>query len=174
MFKNLDFNNFWYESSYAKEKYEGEKVTDEMVKSAEDRLGYKLPESYIKLLKQRNGGMPKEKVCCPTTERTSWSDNCIEINAIFGIGKTHYSIFNTPFWVNEWGYPDIGIAICDCPSAGHDMVFLDYRECGPKGEPKVVHIDQEWDYKITHLAETFEEFINKLKTEEEMEIFKED
>ena len=46
------------------------------------------------------------------------------------------------------------------------MIFLDYRECGPKGEPKVVHVDQEHDYKITHLADTFEEFICGLKDEE--------
>ena len=29
------------------------------------------------------------------------------------------------------------MAICDCPSAGHDMIFLDYRACGPQGEPAV-------------------------------------
>ena len=62
MFENLDFNNFWYESSYVKDNYEGEEITEEMVKYAENQLGYKLPESYIHLLKQRNGGIPKEKV----------------------------------------------------------------------------------------------------------------
>lgn len=46
------------------------------------------------------------------------------------------------------------------------MIFLDYRECGPQGEPRVVHIDQEYDYKITLLADTFEEFIRGLVNEE--------
>ena len=34
------------------------------------------------------------------------------------------------FMIDEWEYPAIGVAICDCPSAGHDMIFLDYRDCG--------------------------------------------
>lgn len=42
------------------------------------------------------------------------------------------------------------------------MIFFDYRECGPQGEPKVVHVDQEMDYKITFLADNFEEFIRGL------------
>ena len=60
--------------------------------------------------------------------------------------------------IDDWEYPAIGVAICDCPSAGHDMIFLDYRECSPQGEPKIVHIGQERDYKITPLADNFEEF----------------
>jgi hypothetical protein len=67
--------------------------------------------------------------------------------------------------IDEWGYPDIGIAICDCPSAGHDMIFLDYRRCGPEGEPEVVHIDQEDDFAITFLAGDFEGFIRGLGKE---------
>ena len=45
------------------------------------------------------------------------------------------------------------------------MIGLDYRKCGPNGEPSVVHVDQEWDYRITCLAETFESFIRGLDSE---------
>ena len=50
---------------------------------------------------------------------------------------------NSQFWIDEWGHPPIGIYFADCPSAGHDMIALDYRDCGKSGEPCVVHVDQE-------------------------------
>lgn len=69
-------------------------------------------------------------------------------------------MLGSQFMIDDWEYPAIGVAICDCPSAGY--VFLDYRECGSQGEPKIVHIDQECDYKITPLADSFEGFIRGL------------
>lgn len=94
-------------------------------------------------------------------------------NGLYSIGcdKT-YSLrgkFSSGFWVDEWGYPPIGIYFADCPSAGHDMLCLDYRECGPTGEPKVVHIDQELDYKITFVAKNFESFIRGLEGDDAFE-----
>lgn len=65
----------------------------------------------------------------------------------------------------NWGYPAIGPCICNCPSAGHDMIMLDYRKCGPEGEPEVVHVDQEWDFQITTLAPNFEAFVRGLVDE---------
>jgi hypothetical protein len=46
------------------------------------------------------------------------------------------------------------------------MLCLDYRSCGPEGEPQVVHIDQENDYEITFVAESFEAFIRGLEPNE--------
>lgn len=69
--------------------------------------------------------------------------------------------------IEEWGYPDIGVVICDCPSAGHDVVMLDYRLCGREGEPAVIHVDQEGDYEITFLAGSFDAFIRGLVNDEE-------
>jgi len=66
------------------------------------------------------------------------------------------------FWISKVKYPPIGIVVADTISGGHDMIFLDYRECGPTGEPKVVRVDQECDYSITLLADNFGDFIKNL------------
>ena len=49
------------------------------------------------------------------------------------------------------------------------MLCLDYRILDANGEPMVVHIDQEYDYKITPVAENFETFLRGLKLEEDFE-----
>ena len=42
------------------------------------------------------------------------------------------------------------------------LVMLDYRACGPDGEPAVAHIDQENDCRLTRLAPNFEVFARGL------------
>ncbi|MGG2134644.1 SMI1/KNR4 family protein [Bacillus sp. S2(2024)] len=168
-FDDFDFNYFWKESEYARKEYISEHPTEEIIFNLETELGYKLPPSYIWLMKKHNGGIPINN-CFPTNTSTSWAEDHIAITGIYGIGYKKSSSLGgecgSQFWIEEWEYPQIGIAICDCPSAGHDMVFLDYRECGPQGEPCVVHVDQEADYKITWLAKDFESFIRGLVNEE--------
>ena len=39
--------------------YTGPPLTDEMIRSAESRLGYKLPESYLDVIRIKNGGSLK-------------------------------------------------------------------------------------------------------------------
>ena len=162
-FEDFDFSEFWDDSDYAKKEYVGVDATDEHFNEAEKLLGYKLPESYKWLMKQHNGGIP-HNTCHPTESRTSWSENHIAIHGIVGVDpeKTYSLIETNELMIEEWGYPNIGVAICDCPSAGHDMIFLDYRYCGKDGEPEVVHIDQECDYEITYVADSFESFIRGL------------
>ena len=167
-FAGFDFSGFWDDNEYSLEAYVNDPPLDELIASVEKELGYKLPASYIWLMQHHNGGMPVN-TCFATNEPTSWAENHIAITGIFGIGREKsYSLcgeLGSQFMIDMWEYPAIGVAICDCPSAGHDMVFLDYRACGPQGEPSVVHVDQENDYKITHLADSFEEFIRGLKEE---------
>ena len=167
-FEGFDLTNFWDDNWYALKEYVSDPPSDELIASVEEELGYKLPAAYIWLMKQHNGGIPVN-TCYPTETPTTWAEDHVAIAGIFGIGREKsYSLcgeLGSQFMIDEWEYPAIGVAICDCPSAGHDMIFLDYRACGPQGEPAVVHVDQENDYKITHLADSFEEFIRGLEHE---------
>jgi SMI1-KNR4 cell-wall len=169
VFGDFEIDHFWEPSEYAKKEYVGGPLSDEQVAAVEREIGYKLPASYVELMRYQNGGIPK-KTSHRTAEPTSWANDHIAIYGIFSIGRDKpHSLcggMGSQFWIDEWGYPAIGIYFADCPSAGHDMVCLDYRECGPSGEPRVIHVDQECSYKITFVAESFEAFIRGLESDE--------
>lgn len=158
--KDFNWTGFWNDVDYAFESYIGKPVTDEDIKAAEANLGYTLPVAYIELLKNHNGGVVK-KNCFINDD-----DDCVYITGIYGIdsGKK-YSLLGemgNEFWISKVKYPPIGVVVADTISGGHDMIFLDYRDCGPSGEPKVVRVDQEGDYSITLLADNFGDFIKNL------------
>lgn len=173
IFADFDFKSFWDNSEYALENYVSEPLTDKLLKEVEGELGYKLPASYVEFMRYQNGGVPF-KTSFPTQTPTSWADNHIAITGIWGIAKQKdYSLgggLGSQFHLDEWGYPDIGVYFADCPSAGHDLIALDYSDCGRNGEPCVVHIDQEWDYQKTFLAKDFETFIKGLKHDSEFTV----
>lgn len=166
VFADFDVEQFWEPSEYALKEYVGAPLTDKTITATERKLGYKLPAAYVELMRFQNGGIPR-RTSHRTKERTSWAEGHIAITGIYSIGsQKRYSLcgeIGSRFWIEKWGYPDIGIYFADCPSAGHDMLCLDYRACGPSGEPQVVHIDQEWDYSIVFVAENFEAFIRGLE-----------
>ncbi|MEM7625352.1 MAG: SMI1/KNR4 family protein [Planctomycetota bacterium] len=172
IYADIDFSSFWDNNEYAVREYVGAPVTDEMIASVQDELGYKLPVAYVELLRVQNGGVPKN-TNHRTQEPTSWANDHVAITGIYGIDQTKdCSIagdYRSQFWIDEWGYPDIGIYVCDCPSAGHDMICLDYSQCGKDGDPAVVHVDQESDYQITLVAPSFESFIHGLEADSAFE-----
>jgi hypothetical protein len=163
---SFDYSSFWEQSEYATREYVGPSITPRVVAEVEARLGYQLPAAYIALARSQNGGIPR-KTSHRTASRTSWAEDHVAIAGIFSIGSDNPSSLcgesGSRFWVEEWGYPDIGIYFADCPSAGHDMLCLDYRACGPQGEPTVAHVDQELDYAITPVAPDFESFLRGLE-----------
>ena len=166
-FEDFDLSGFWDDSEFARKEYLDEPLTDNLLSSVEMQLGYKLPSAYVALMRQKNGGMPVRREY-RTSSPTSWATDHIAITGIFGIGNAKGSLassMGSQFWIDDWDYPPIGVYFCDCPSAGHDMLCLDYRECGPAGEPKVVHVDEAFDYRITMVAQNFETFIKGLTLE---------
>lgn len=168
-FTGFDLSDFWARSDYALKEYVDDPLTADMVAIVEQALGYRLPAAYIALCATQNGGCPA-RTAHRTRTPTSWAEDHIAVTGIYAIGgrRTHALLgaLGSAFWIAQWDYPPIGIYFADCPSAGHDMICLDYRECGPAGEPRVVHVDQERDFAITHVADNFEWFVRGLEPDE--------
>ncbi|KAJ3446456.1 hypothetical protein M0813_19984 [Anaeramoeba flamelloides] len=169
-FQDFDFSNFWESNEYSQNNYVSDNFTEEAIEHVEKQTGYKLPESYIELLRNQNGGIPKN-LDFPTTKRTSWADNHIRITGIFGISvvenyKKHLPR-NSLECISEWKYPNVGIYFADTPTAGHTMVCLYYKNCGENGEPQVAFIDER-SRTIVIVAQSFEEFIKGLTTVEDL------
>lgn len=127
-------------------------LTDEMIRRAESAIGYKLPQSYIELLRFQNGGVIEDDDC--------W------LTVIYGIGATEdtFNGLEDMFdnWLNEWEYPNIGIPFGETQTAGHDMYFLDYRNLDANSEPAIVHVENEGDVEditITKVADNLMSFL---------------
>ena len=172
VFENFDLSNVWEANSWADKDYKEAPFTPEILAKVEAELGYKLPQSFIALMAVQNGGMFRNS-CFPTTQVNSWSDSHVAIEEVSGIGfEKEGSLcgeMGQKLWLEEWGYPPIGVYFAGTPNAGHTMLALDYRECGQDGEPKVVLVEQEWDYEIIELAPNFETFIRNLRHEDEFD-----
>lgn len=167
-FTNFDLARFWKDSDYDRKMIIEAPPGAALVASIEAELGYKLPASYVALMRSQNGGSPVN-TCHPTATPTGWAEDHVAISHFKAIGRAKaWSLcgeLGSQFKIDEWDYPAIGVYFGDCPSAGHDMVALDYRQCGPRcerGEPQVVHVDQDAGYAITVLAPDFESFVRGL------------
>jgi hypothetical protein len=165
----FDFRDFWSSGEYADTLTEPA-PTEETVSQLESELGYRLPAAYVELARNRNGGLPKNCYHASPSETSYGAEDHIEIAEIYSIGNTAPWALgregcNTEFWVNECNYPPIGVYFANCPDQGHQMLALDYRECGPDGEPAVVLVDEIEDYQIVPLAPDFATFIRGLKPE---------
>jgi thermostable 8-oxoguanine DNA glycosylase len=129
-------------------------LTEEMIKEAETKIGYKLPKEYLELLTIQNGGYIRY-----TIAETPHSQ-------ISGIGHYYPSI--TDFeWLKE--YEDLSYEIDGLfpfDGDGHWNICLDYRK--NKDEPEITYIDTEIDFEKP-IAKNFKEYIEKLVIEIENE-----
>ncbi len=139
-------------------------LTNEMILTTETTLGVKLPALLIDLLKIQNGGYTKG-FSFPMTQATSWADNHVPLPDLNGIvthesSETIHNLLQTAYMTAEWGLPERQVLLS---GDGHYWITLDYR----KGEtPTIRWIDTEMDQDI-HVADSFEEFINGLVSDDE-------
>jgi hypothetical protein len=179
-FEGFDFEGFWKDCEYSLKSYVEPAPSDELIVSIEEELGgFRLPAAYVELARMHNGGMLQRNRYL-MDEPTGWAKDHIAITGLYAIGRTSmYSLCGetgSKFWEleDEWGYPPIGVYIADTPTAGHQMIGLDYRECGKTGEPRVVYVDQEDDYSIHIVASEFATFVRGLVNAEEYDTSDED
>ncbi|MFS0783119.1 SMI1/KNR4 family protein [Bacillus sp. 1P06AnD] len=144
-------NRIWQEDN---EYYKLEPLTEELVKEAEEKLNIKLPQSYIHILKEQNGGYIKFDAY-PTSVPTSWADDHIEVDHLMGIGEEN-GILESAYLIDEWGLPNDIVLLS---GNGHSWVALDYRNT--KEEPAVIWIDVD-NEQIIELASNFDSFLNGL------------
>src|SRR5688572_28732626 len=137
IFGGFDFGDFWDNGDYALKEYVGRPLSPTMLRAAEKKLRFSLPASYVEFLSVQNGGMPR-RTRHRTATRTSWAEDHVALTGMYGLDPERPSSlqgeYSSTFWNSEWGYPDIAIYFADCPSAGHDMLCMDFTLCGPRGE----------------------------------------
>ena len=131
-------------------------LTSEMVTQAEKTLGYKLPPSYLYVLRVKNGGY-LTRTDFPTDRPTNWSNNHVSCFSLMGIGCEDGIDGETGsrYLIEEWEYPDTGVVIS---SEGHTAFMLDYGTCGPQGEPSVIYVDTDPEIAVIPLAPDFAAF----------------
>lgn len=121
-------------------------LSDELIAEIEKQLGFKLPEVYIQLCKLQNGGEPKNR----KIKGFSSLDNIYPIDLSLVELNDNLS--------DHCNYPRIGIYFASTVN-GHSSFGLDYRACGRRGEPVVVNVDDEFDYRIAPVAKNMKEFL---------------
>lgn len=151
-------SNIWQDS----DEYKLEQITEAIVAKAERILKVKLPESYLAILDEQNGGSIIYNAY-PTDMPTSWADNHIQIDHIRGIGE-QAGILESDYFIKEWELPNDIVLIS---GDGHTWIALDYRKASV--EPPIIYIDTESDQTIT-IAPNFKAFLNGLYNEEEPDI----
>lgn len=124
------------------------------MKKAEEELKVKLPEGYISLLKEQNGGYINYD-SFPTNFPTSWADDHINVDYIRGIGGEE-SIQVSEYLIDEWGLPKKVVLIS---GDGHTWIAFDYRYTDEN--PSIILIDHDGE-EIIEIAPDFESFLNGL------------
>ena len=90
VFENFDWNAFWYNDSNKLPYFKGGPLNEEDIKHVEEEFGYRLPDSYIELLKSQNGGAPFYTLCYYEEDEEFIP---VYLTAIYGVdSKLDYSI----------------------------------------------------------------------------------
>lgn len=130
------------------------KLTGPAVREVEKALGVKLPESYLALLREQNGGYVRRTL--PETVHS----------VISGIGP-HFPSIGDKWYADIEGQEDVWLpseprSLVAFDGDGHWYLVLDYRSSGPQGEPAVSYIDLDCEVD-RRVAKTYAAFLGMLE-----------
>jgi hypothetical protein len=139
-------------------------LTHDMVGAAERELGVRLPADLLRLLHIQNGGVVSDAWDTCQAEPNFYADDYVPFDHLFGIGPAGQTgpltLLDTAYLVREWDLPTPVVLLS---GQGHYWVALDYRTCGPNGDPAVTWIDNEMNHEL-QLAPDFRTFVECLTT----------
>lgn len=139
-------------------------VTDSLIEKVESTLDIKLPDSYIELMREKNGAYLEEQlieVKCNIPEKLQYyvDNNYVSMGSISGIGLNENNtgcILSTKYMTNEWDLPE-RLVLLD--GDGHTWVALDYRV--REFDPPIIFIETD-NYSHVEIAKNFSDLINKM------------
>jgi len=149
-------------------------VSDSLVREVEALLGVTLPESYVALMRQKNGGYIGEQLVPVEGDVPEDMDHyvdhgCVSVGSIAGLNPdpdAANSVSRTGYMTREWDLPE-GLVLLD--GDGHTWVALDYRQ--RPDDPPVIFIESDSGQHVT-LAPDFARFLESMVPYDE--VFDED
>ena len=164
--EELNLTDFWHDSPESDRRHLSAPFDDALLQSIEQELGYKLPASYVMLMKNHNGGLVR-RCRYPVPNPAEGMPDTVYITDILGIGREMpYSLcgrFGSEFLIDSRRHnKEIGVAVCNTTLPGRALVFLDYRKCGRNGEPSVTYADAMTGTELP-LANSFASFLKGLE-----------
>lgn len=134
-------------------------LTEQALRQAEQILGVQFPPELVALWQVQNGGYTQGFVF-PTLQRTTWADDHVPLQELFGIGAAAspsgiHNVLNSNYMIAEWGLPSNQVLLA---GDGHWWITLDYRK---GGDPRVTWLDVEAGQDI-ELASSFRQFLSSL------------
>ncbi|MCM3213560.1 SMI1/KNR4 family protein [Niallia taxi] len=149
---------FW-NNKLKDDPYKLQNINKKDIELAEKAFHIKLPQAYIDLLIEQNGGY-LEKTCLPVIFKNDWADDHILFDYLLGIKKDK-GIMESNYLLKEWGVKEKNLIIIS--GDGHFFIALDYRT--NEENPTIVYIDTTED-KITKIYEDFSTMVNSLYEED--------
>ena len=141
-----------------------DQVNEEILKKVEDKISFKFPESYIKLVKECDEGYPIQSNFNYYDE---YAEEMFEsaIGAFISINDENFlEMYNSP---PEF-FPENIIAFAE--TGGGDLICFDYRQGKNNLDPPIVYWNHGADIgkDVSFIANNFEEFIAMLKEPEDI------